>query len=272
MRHEEEGEALNPETTRAFLRIHAEREARAQAPPPDAPTVADLAESLGMPLEEARSILREARARVAAESAVAGEAHEAGGSTVRGSRTLSWTFLGAGVLLFGTLLMSVRTVPAPSSAYETNPLVVPAQMAPPDPFMTPDSSGMTVTNVDRLANGFEISVASDTTTVTLPGTPPGYGTSYRKAEYASAWAVRERLAQRIVDLVKRSDAEGVFVNARVLNVGLRVGGGKTTTLRVPVPPYAFPLTGNDGAEAGLLRSVERTIEVGWDAIVDATPQ
>ena len=272
MRHEEEGEALNPETTRAFLRVHAEREARAQAPPPDAPTVADLAESLGMPLEEARSILREARSRVVGEAAVAGETEAVGQNPTVGGRTLAWTFLGAGVLLLGTLLTSFRTAPAPSSASETIPLVTPAQMATPDPFMTPYAPGAAVTNVDRLANGFEISVASDTTTVTEPGTPPGYGTSYRKAEFASAWAVRERLAQRIVDLVKRSDAEGVFVNARVLNVGLRVGGGKTTTLRVPVPPYAFPLTGNAGAEEALRRSVEDALEAGWPAIVDATPQ
>ena len=272
MRHEAEGEALNPETTRAFLRVHAEREARAQAPPPDAPTVADLAESLGMPLEEAQSILREARARVAGESVVDEQAYEAGGSMVRRSRTIALTFVGLGVLILGTLLLRPRTVPAPSWASETIPLVTPAQMATPDPFMTPYAPGAAVTNVDRLANGFEISVAGGNMETTEPGTTPPFGTSYRALSPETAQMVREEVAERVVKLVGDPETVGHLQNAGSLKVVLKVAGGKPTTLRVPIPAYSLPFEGNPGAREALKASLVRTMEAGWPAIVDATPQ
>ena len=250
MRHEAEGEALNPETTRAFLRVHAEREARAQAPPPDAPTVADLAESLGMPLEEAEAILREARARVAAVAPKA-------------KRRVNPVALLGGVAVGIVLLGSS--------------LVLTAAPADPSTIQLPEvASPVYATKLDTtpLANGFEISVAGGNMETTEPGTTPpfGYETSYRALSPETAQMVREEVAERVVKLVGDPETVGHLQNAGSLKVVLKVAGGKPTTLRVPIPAYSLPFEGNPGAREALKASLVRTMEAGWPAIVDATPQ
>ena len=249
LRYGEEEEPLSAETTRAFLQVHAEREARVQATPPDAPTVADLAESLHLSREETEAILREARARVARTS-----------KPVARSRPSYRLAVAAGsVLLAGLLLLSLGTV-------QRNLTVAPPMsvMASPPTMVDPGTA---------LANGFEIRLTfGNAGESTQEGLPPKFGTSYRNLSFETAAAVRGRLVERILNIATAVDLGRSPSGVGSLTVRLRVAGGKETSILVPVPPYTFPLAGNPGAREALQESVAKVLDAAWPAVVEATPQ
>lgn len=243
---EEEAARLTPEEARAFLQVHAEREAKASEPTPDVPTIEDLAESLHLPLEEAKAILREARARVAATPPPA----------VRQERAMPLAvILGAATITFilGLRLLAANSVPPALQA-------APAMMAPVSYSAGPP-------------NGFKIEIETPSgMTIDQEGEPAKFGTDYRRLDEAGAAALRTRLVDATLRMLDGAEDSAALREARSLAVRLRVSSGQPVTLRVPLKPFTLPLAGNPGGRESLRSSLETTLAAGWPKVIEAMPQ
>ena len=250
----DESPRLTPEEARAFLQIHAEREEGRHEVAPDAPTVESMAELLHLSPEETRSILAEARSRATVPVVEPKR-------TVRREGLWAAGALGMALLLAGISLVSFRTAPAaPQIAIAAEaPVVQAIKVAEAAPALGPP-------------DGWQIDIEAAGYNVSRSGEPATFGTDFRRLSAPETVALRQRLVDATLDVLKEVKPGSPWAEARTISVGYRVIGGQWTRLIVPVKPFTLPFAGNPEGRADLRKMLDRTIDAGWDSIMKAVPQ
>ena len=260
---EEPVHRLSPREARQFLQVHAEREAASTMP--DAPTVHDLAEALGITSDEACSILREARARTAApkskpRTVSQQEAHIA---------TIILACAGIAAGSFFVFAPRPRSVPAPAflPAENLSPATPPAGVPPtlmveppapvpirtPRPAFTPPFSPSVVPPAN-----FMVQVESPGGSFGTNGPILGDAPDYRTLSAAEAVPVQSALVATVLDLVRPVPAER-WGGVKDFSLSImRLGGGRTK-LVVPLGPGVDPET--------MRASLTKVVAAAWSQIV-----
>lgn len=248
LRHDDE--PLSPEEARAFLQVHAEREARGT----QGTRVADLAESLNLSPDETRSILAEAKARA-------------------GKRP-SFVLLACGLALIAGLLLVAQML----LALNRSPGAVAAAPSTTVPLMgvasaTPSPALKTGTVPVEVPEGFEIAIRVPGAETTASGPPAKSGTDVRTLDAGETMRVRDQLVEATLAMMENAlrDSEA-WMRAQELSVYLRVAGGGWTLVRVPLKPFTLPLQGNPGGRASLRATLGALYEAGWSDVVRASPR
>ena len=246
LRHDDE--PLNPEEARAFLQVHAEREARATANP-EGPRIGDLAESLHIPHDEALAILREARGPVA----VAPKAND--------RRPFVAVALAVGLLVVVLGATLTRQNAAPLQSAVAAPPAAQTGVLPAD-----------------VPEGFDLSIQAGRTDAEASGPAPKFGTDYRTLSPSDAAVLRTRLVTATLGLMQSTEGSlhpgnvAEWMRAKELFVRLRVIGGEWTLVKVPLRPFTLPLNGNPGGRDELRRTLTALYEAGWAGVVQAAPR
>lgn len=254
LRHDDE--PLSPEEARAFLQVHAEREAHASKGLPDGPRLADLAASLRLPLDEARSILDEARSRVRPRP-----------------RGIDRTVLLGALLGIAMVIIVIVGVawPSPKPSLAATGARTPVAL---QQIAVQAPSAITAgTEPVLVPDGFEIAIRVPDARVGASGSPLTPGTNPRGWSDSEAGAVRERLVEASLAMVNNAlENSGPWMRAQELSVDLRVAGGGWTLVKVPLRPFTLPLEGNPQGREELRRTLRVLYEAGWGDVLRATPQ
>ena len=251
---EEPFHRLSPREAQEFLRVHAEREAKATAA--DAPTVEDLAETLGITPEEARSILQEARARTAPPKTKPRTASQQ-------EARVATIILACALVVAGSFFIVAprpRSVSAPSTlpAENLSP-VAPARItglvsphpAPRLEFTPP------VLSSASLPLGFHIRIDSPILRIDTGAPTLTEDIDYRRFGPSEAYGVQRRLVGTCLDLI-RSAPSGTLRGAGELSLSIMLEG-KWTKLVVPL--------GSDAQSEETKAALTRTIAAAWPQIV-----
>ncbi len=254
---EEPEERLSPEEAQAFLRVHAEFEADAQ----EGPRIEDLAESLQIPVEEARRILQEARRRSTAAVPLR-----------RRRRNAPYGVVTAGVATLASLaLLSFRLSTTPGLKRPVILASAPAAIIAPPAAMT--ASPLPMSAPSPVPDGFSIDVVSPSgSTFEMDGNPARLGTDYRNLNDADAASLRGRLADAVLTMLRDAPRDDLtWRDSRNLTVGLRIGGD-AVRFTVPLEPFTLPLEGNESGRESLRQTLEKVFAAGWPSVVRSMPR
>lgn len=244
LRHAEEPERrLTPEEARAFLQVHAEREAA------DAPTVDDMAETLGLAPDEARAILAEARARAVVAPAVQTRPHNA--------RLGLLLALAIGLIVLGLQVGVANSPPTQVAA------PMPAAVPTPPAAVTPEIASLDYFGLDAWADGAHMGQTANSAT---------FGQPFPRLSASDAQTLRTALVGRLVDQLDLQDeADPRWRTAERLTVGITGPDARMITVEVPLPPGTLPLTHDPDRRQRLSATLAPLLEAAWPQIFHPAP-
>lgn len=252
---QEPEDRLRPGEAQVVLQIHAERESGG----PDRPRIEDLAESLGIPVEEARELLGEARRRVSSEApSTRGRKEKAL------ARRIVYSTLALGVLgLCGAAALVSQRSSVPLQVSPAVAKVAPQPISPTPPALVPSP----------VPDGYSLEVELGASTFGMEGNPTRPSADDRNLSETDAASLRERFVDAVLVMLKDAPRDDVALSdARSMTVRLRPAGGRSVSLTVPIAPFTLPLEGNEAGRESLRRNLEGVFEAGWPSIVQAMPR
>ena len=262
LRHAEEPERrLTPEEARAFLRVHAEREAARSRD--DAPTAADIAEALRLSPEETQSILREARAR----------AYSVGSSSRRGLRPRLLWATAAALLLALALRVSAANRAAETVIVEgpvhTRPVRRAVLLGPTEEF-APSPHSVSSAMVEAPPAGFQVEI--DTPNGRLASEANPRSEAAPSLLHDPAWAAlqQEGIARVAEQMLADGTDERGLMGLPSVSVDVRVQGGGRTRLVVPAPAFTPPLRNDPEARARFSAALRGVLAAAWPEIERST--